>query len=246
MNYAVILAGGVGERFWPVSTPGRPKQLLRLISEKTMLRETVDRLEGVVDPSHRLVVTNASLTEAVRGECEPIDPGAVIGEPCGRNTAPAIGLACGLLQSRDPDAVVIVLPADHERFASSVGAAFQIAAENDVIVLFGVVPARPETGYGYIQRGALFGPGASDAFEVVAFREKPDPEIAEAFVRDGDHYWNSGLFCARAEVFLDQYEAHLPQMRRVHADLEFVRRFHHAHLAFLELQRACELARKFL
>ena len=113
MNYAVILAGGVGERFWPVSTPGRPKQLLRLISEKTMLRETVDRLEGVVDPSHRLVVTNASLTEAVRGECEPIDPGAVIGEPCGRNTAPAIGLACGLLQSRDPDAVVIVLPADH-------------------------------------------------------------------------------------------------------------------------------------
>ena len=80
----------------------------------------------------------------------------------------------------------------------------------------------------------------------MAFREKPDPEIAEAFVRDGDHYWNSGLFCARAEVFLDQYEAHLPQMRRVHADLEFVRRFHHAHLAFLELQRACELARKFL
>lgn len=219
MNYAVILAGGVGERFWPVSTPGRPKQLLRLISEKTMLRETVDRLDGVVDPSACLVLTNASLVDAVRGECAPIPPEAVIGEPRGRNTAPAIGLACGLLEARDPEAVVIALPADHavrngERFATSVLEAFQLAAENDVIVLFGVVPDRPETGYGYIERGDLFGPGAGDAYEVAAFREKPDSETARKFADDGRHYWNSGLFCARARVFLDEYTNHLPQMRR--------------------------------
>lgn len=219
MNYAVILAGGVGERFWPASTPARPKQLLPLLSDKSMLRETVDRLDGLLPHEHVLILTNRSLTGAVSRECPEIPGAHVIGEPTGKNTAPAIGLAAGLLFARDPEAVVLVLPADHaigraEAFRSSAGRAFQIAAEEDVIVLFGIVPTRPETGYGYIERGPALGPGDTGAFRVAAFREKPDRESAERLWRSGTHFWNSGLFCGRAGVFLAEYGRHLPLMRR--------------------------------
>lgn len=219
MNYAVILAGGVGERFWPASTPARPKQLLPLLSERTMLRETADRLDGLVAPGRRLVLTGRFLEEAVARECPEIPRPHIIGEPAVRNTAPAIGLAAGLLEARDEEAVLLVVPADHaigraDAFRSSAESAFQIAAEQGVLVLFGIVPTRPETGYGYIERGPALGPGASEAYRVAAFREKPDPATAERLWRDGRHYWNSGLFCGRASIFLAEYEKHLPLMRR--------------------------------
>lgn len=219
MNHAVVLAGGVGERFWPASTPERPKQLLPLLSEKTMLRETADRLEGLIPPERWLVLTNADLVEPVRAELSEVDRAAVIGEPEGKNTAPAIGLAAGLLHARDPDAVLLVLPADHsigdpEAFRATAGTALQIAAEEAVLVLFGIVPSRPETGYGYVRRGDPLEPGSGDAFEVERFVEKPDAQTAKKLWRDGRHYWNSGLFCGRASVFLEEFREHLPLMRR--------------------------------
>ena len=217
MNYAVILAGGVGERFWPASTPERPKQLLPLLSDRTMLRETADRLDGLVPPERRFVLTNRSLVHAVARECPEIPPAHVIGEPQGRNTAPAIGLAAGLLHARDPEAVLLALPADHaigdgHAFRATAESAFRIAAERPLVILFGIVPTRPETGYGYIERNGAAAAG-SPAYAVARFIEKPAPEAAAGFWRDGRHYWNSGLFCGRASVFLDEYERHLPRMR---------------------------------
>lgn len=218
MNYAVILAGGVGERFWPASTPARPKQLLPLLSDRTMLRETADRLDGLVPPENRFIVTHASLVEACAAECPELSPDQVIGEPEGKNTAPPIGLMAGLLHARQPGAVLLALPADHaigdvEAFRATIGDAFLLAAERPVLALFGIVPHRPETAYGYIERGELLDTSI-EAYVAAGFREKP----AVAEVRDlwqgGRYYWNSGLFCGQASTFLAEYGRHLPLMRR--------------------------------
>lgn len=218
MNWAVVLAGGVGERFWPASTPERPKQLLALLSDRSMLRETLDRLDEVVPPRRRWILTGAGLTDAVRGEAPEVPPAQVIGEPEGKNTAPAIGLAAGLLAARDPEAVLLALPADHavgdvDAFRRSVSDAFRIAAERPVLALFGVVPSRPEAAYGYIERGDPL-PVSGEAYEVERFVEKPDAEAVSELWRSGRHYWNSGLFCGRAAVFLEEYGRHLPMMRK--------------------------------
>jgi mannose-1-phosphate guanylyltransferase len=219
MNYAVILAGGMGERFWPASTPERPKQLLPLLTDRSMLRETADRLDDLVPPERLFVITSASLVEAVAEECPEIPSENVIGEPEGKNTAPAIGLMAGIVSAGDRDAVLLSMPADHAigdlaAFRNSVESGFQLAAERPVVALFGVVPSRPETGYGYVERGDPMGSGSIDAYSVARFEEKPDAERAQAIWQDGRHYWNSGLFCARASVFLEEYATHLPLMRR--------------------------------
>ncbi|MBW3660009.1 MAG: mannose-1-phosphate guanylyltransferase [Gemmatimonadetes bacterium] len=219
MNYAVVLAGGTGERFWPASTPLRPKQLLPLLSDRTLLRETVDRLDGVVSPERTMVLTHATLVDEVARELPEVPRGNVIGEPEGKNTAPAVGLAAGLLEARDPDAVFLALPADHavgdvDAFRDSVQGAFQLAAERALLVLFGIVPSRPETGYGYVRRGEPLDVTTVEAYEVAAFLEKPDAETVRRLWNDGRHYWNSGLFCGRASVFLEEYGRHLPLMRK--------------------------------
>ena len=219
MNHAVILAGGVGERFWPASTPERPKQLLPLISDRTMVRETADRLAGLVPPERWLVLTGAAIADRVAAELPEMPRAHVIGEPESKNTAAAIGLAAGLVAARDPDAILLVLPADHaigdpKAFRSTVEEGLQLAAEESVIVLFGVVPDRPETGYGYVQRADPIPTRTVEAYEVAAFVEKPDAPTARALVQDGLHTWNSGLFCSRARVFLEEYAEHLPLMRR--------------------------------
>ncbi|MGH7566778.1 MAG: mannose-1-phosphate guanylyltransferase [Gemmatimonadota bacterium] len=219
MNHAVILAGGVGERFWPASTPERPKQLLPLISDRTMVRETADRLEGLVPSDRWLVLTGAAIADRVAAELPEMPRAQVIGEPEPKNTAAAIGLAAGLLAARDSDAILLVLPADHAigdrgAFRATVEEAFQLAAEEPVLVLFGIVPDRAETGYGYVRRGDPLGARTVEAFEVASFVEKPDTATARALVQDGLHTWNSGLFCGRAKIFLEEYAEHLPLMRR--------------------------------
>lgn len=219
MNHAVILAGGVGERFWPASTPERPKQLLPLLSDRTMVRETADRLAGLIPPERWLVLTGAAIADQMAAELPEMPRAHVIGEPEPKNTAAAIGLAAGLLAARDPDAILLVLPADHaigdpQAFRATVEEGLQLAAEESVIVLFGVVPDRAETGYGYVQRGDPVRTRTVEAFEVASFIEKPDTPTARALVQDGLHTWNSGLFCGRARVFLEEYAEHLPLMRR--------------------------------
>lgn len=219
MNHAVILAGGVGERFWPASTPERPKQLLPLLSERSMVRETVDRLEGLVPPERRIVLTGDSLADSMAAELPEIPRAQIVGEPEGKNTAPAIGLAAGLLAARDPEAVLLALPADHAiadtaAFAATVEEGFQLAAEEPVLVLFGIVPDRPDPNYGYIRHGDPLRTRSVRAFEVEGFVEKPDAATARALVADGCHTWNSGIFCGQAKAFLEEYAEHLPLMRR--------------------------------
>jgi mannose-1-phosphate guanylyltransferase len=219
VNHAVILAGGVGERFWPASTPERPKQLLPLISDRTMVRETADRLNGLVPPERWLVLTGAAIAERVAAELPEMPRAHVIGEPEAKNTAAAIGLAAGLLAARDPDAILLVMPADHaigdpKAFRVTVEEAFQLAAEEPVLVLFGIVPDRPETNYGYVRRGDPIRTRTVEAFEVASFVEKPDAATARELWQDGRHTWNSGLFCSCARVFLEEYAEHLPLMRR--------------------------------
>jgi mannose-1-phosphate guanylyltransferase/mannose-6-phosphate isomerase len=226
MLIPVILSGGSGTRLWPLSRELYPKQLLPLVGERTMLQETVARLAGVPDVSGPVVVCNDShrfmVAEQLR-ECA-IPARAIVLEPTGRNTAPAVAVAALTALGRrkgspppldaatDEDPLLLVLPADHViRDVAAFQAAVAIgqeAAEAGRLVTFGVVPTRPETGYGYIRRAQ----GAGPAYRVEEFVEKPDQATAEEYLRSGEYYWNSGMFMFRARVYLVELGRHAPAM----------------------------------
>jgi mannose-1-phosphate guanylyltransferase len=221
--HPVILAGGRGERFWPLSRHSRPKQLLPLVSGRAMVAETVDRLEGLAGPERVWILTAMDLRDAVREAVPRIPEAQVVGEPTAKNTAPAIALAAWWLRSRGQDAVVAVLPSDHriepaERFRSDLERAARLALEHRAIVTVGLTPARPETGYGYIEAGAPAAPG-SPARRVAAFREKPDAATAERYVKDGAHLWNGGMFLFPPSVMLEELRAHAPEIAALLTDV---------------------------
>ena len=206
----VILSGGAGTRLWPLSTESQPKQFLDLLGG-SLFEATLTRLDGLPGVTPALILTGAQHVEAVERAVTAVGVAieSVVVEPQGRNTAPAV-MAAALLA--DPDDVLVVLPADHlieDRlgFVAAVETAVSIAREG-ALVLFGVVPTRSETGYGYIETGA----GAGAALEVAAFVEKPDLEHAERFVSDGSHLWNSGMFVFTARAILDQANAIRPDL----------------------------------
>ncbi len=214
--HAVILAGGRGERFWPLSRRSRPKQFLPLLGEGSMLGHTLDRLHGLVEPRHQWIVTARDLKK----EAERLAPGVpaaqVIGEPVGKNTAPAIALLSWWLQDVSRDSAVVVLPSDHRvepaaRFREELERAARVALEREAIVTFGVPPTRPETGYGYIQSGDPIEPG-SPYHRVSAFREKPDAKTAEGYATDGRHLWNAGMFVFPPRLMLEEIRAHEPRI----------------------------------
>lgn len=221
MLHAVILAGGSGTRFWPLSRRDRPKQLLALAGSRSLLQGTYDRVRRVVEASAVHVVTAGErLAEATREQLPELDPARLIVEPEPRDTAVAIGLAARLIAASDPEAVLVVTPADHvvlpeEAFAVAVREAARLAAARGTIVTMGLRPTTPHTGYGYIRRGEpLAGwSGSVPAYEARAFEEKPDRRTAERFVAAGEHLWNSGVFVWRASTVLEQLEAHLPATR---------------------------------
>jgi len=222
MEYAVILAGGWGERLWPMSTRRRPKQLLRLGSGSTLVGETVARVAPLVDIGKSLVLTNAALRERVVPELRGVRRERVIGEPFGRNTAPAVALAAHLLVGDDRDAVMVVLPADHliegdEPFRAAIRLAAEAARATRSLVTLGVRPTRPETEYGYIRVGRASGPDG--VFEVEEFVEKPDRTTAESYLVDGNYLWNSGMFVWRADRFLEEIARHLPDVASALADV---------------------------
>jgi mannose-1-phosphate guanylyltransferase len=212
MTYAVILAGGWGERLWPMSTRARPKQLLSLTGGSSLVGNTLRRIEPVVSLEGSLVMTGEPLKDRMVDELAPVPPDRIIGEPVGRNTAPAIALAARLLLMEDRDAVMVVLPADHvigddEAFRASIELAVRAAESKRALVTLGIRPTRAETGYGYIRTA-----GATDiegVLEVASFEEKPDGERARSYCEDGGYYWNSGMFIWRADVFLGEVERHL-------------------------------------
>ena len=212
-RFALVLAGGRGERFWPWSRPERPKQLLPLAREgRSLLAATLERVRSVVPPERCLVLTAADLVAATVKECP--SGTQVIGEPAGRNTAPAIAAAAHLFRSESAEASFAVLPADHAidddaAFAADLDRAFGIAEREAVLMTFGIRPTRPEPGFGYIHRGARV---ADRVYRVAAFTEKPALEQAKRFVSSGDYWWNSGVFVWRAAVFLDALEAGRPAL----------------------------------
>lgn len=200
-RYAIILAGGKGERFWPLSTSEHPKQFLSLIGEKTLLAQAVDRLDGVVETSCIFVITSEDLADVARQSAPSLPPENVIGEPIGRDTAAAIALGAALVKRRDPQGVMAILTADHiigdlDVFRNTLRDAMDLAASGEVLVTIGVKPVFPSTGYGYVQAGEFHGTGrAGTVFDrAQRFVEKPNAETACRYVREGGYYWNSGMF----------------------------------------------------
>jgi mannose-1-phosphate guanylyltransferase len=215
MRYAVVLAGGWGERLWPMSTRSRPKQLLALGGGPPLVSATVRRIAPLVSLERSLVLTGAGIRERIVPEVGGIPSERIIGEPVGRNTAPAIALAAHLLVRDDPDAVMAVLPADHliegaDAFRGALSVAFEAAERAGVLVTLGITPTRPETEYGYIQ--APVGGAARSAVPVKRFVEKPDAATAARYLEEGGYYWNSGIFVWRGARFLDEVARLLPRV----------------------------------
>jgi mannose-1-phosphate guanylyltransferase len=219
--YPVILAGGRGTRFWPLSRKRMAKQLLPLNSKKSMIQETVERLLPLAKSKQFWVITNDDLRDPIVRQLKKLNKRQIVAEPIGRNTAPAIGLAAFLLAKRDPSAVIGMFPSDHvisdeKRFREDIRRAAETAAAGANIVVIGIRPTRAETGYGYIEVSAKSQkPSAkgkvSSAVPVRRFTEKPDAKTAEHFVKAGNYFWNSGMFMWGAQTLADALREHLPK-----------------------------------
>jgi len=239
MRFAVIMAGGRGERLWPLSTKERPKQFLKLFGERTMLQETVARVAPLVPLENTYVVVGKGHVELAREQLPNLPAENIIVEPQGRGTAPCVGLAALRLAQVDPEGVMIVLPADHvvkkpRRFLKLLADAATIAAGGTHLVTLGITPDRPATGYGYIYPKGKYGhkypkeqyghkqastpwPKSDFAVEsavlkVERFTEKPDRRTAERFLGEGSYLWNSGIFIWRVDTILQQIKTHMPQL----------------------------------
>jgi mannose-1-phosphate guanylyltransferase len=213
------MAGGRGERFWPLSRQARPKQLLPIISEKTMLEETIDRILPLVPLERVVVVTDRELREAILTRVPSLGPEHIIAEPYGKNTCLAVGLAAVELLARDPEAVMIVLSSDHlvkpaEQLLEILREGVRIAREGEYLVTIGINPTRPETGYGYIEIGSQFAAERGIlSYQVAAFKEKPDRPTAQMYYQDRQHLWNSGMFIWSAKSILRSIGNCQPRLR---------------------------------
>jgi mannose-1-phosphate guanylyltransferase len=220
MRYAVILAGGVGSRFWPQSRQAFPKQFLTVTGHRSLLQGTVDRLAGLIPPERIFVVTHARYRDETRRQLPEVPADNILAEPISRNTAPAIAFAAAYIHARDRDAALVVLPADHvvknvERFHAVLETAFAQAEQPGALVTIGIAPNHPETGYGYLQFDGSAEDTLADtprASPVLAFAEKPDVATAERFLDSGDFLWNSGMFVWRADTLLAAIRTHMPEL----------------------------------
>jgi mannose-1-phosphate guanylyltransferase len=231
MLHAVVMAGGAGTRFWPRSTEARPKQFLNIFGDRTMLQSTVDRTKSLIPAERVWVITNDKYVDLVQQQLPDVPTENIVGEPIGRNTAPCVAAAATLIEKRDPDATMVVLPADHlisepGKFISILEAAEAKAKESNSLITIGIEPSHPETGYGYIE----FDEDQSETFlgqevkKVNQFREKPDTQTAQKFIDAGNFLWNSGMFIWNTTTILEQFELHLPginkQIKKLHYALD--------------------------
>ena len=211
--YPVIVAGGRGTRFWPLSRKRRAKQLLALDGKQTMIQQTVSRLLPSSSAKDFWIITNEALRLEIARQLPRLYKAHILAEPAGRNTAPAVGLAAYILLRNYPEAIIGMFPADHvigdeRRFRDLLAKGIRIAAEGENIVVLGIPPARPETGYGYIEVGSATGDGS---LRVRRFTEKPDAEHATRFLNAGNYFWNSGMFLWSARTLANALYEHLPQ-----------------------------------
>jgi mannose-1-phosphate guanylyltransferase len=214
--FALILAGGAGTRLWPRSRAALPKQLLALTGGDTMMQATVKRVLPIVPLEHIFVATNREYAPLIRAQIPGMPAENIVEEPIGKNTAPCIGLAAARMRQLDPTAVMASLHADHfiadeEGFRQALLAAAEVAQEGYLVTL-GITPDKPETGYGYIKRGAELGTyNQHSVYEVSQFLEKPDLPTAERFVASGEYYWNSGIFIWQLSTLLDSFRSYMPE-----------------------------------
>ena len=218
--YALILAGGSGERFWPLSRRNRPKQLLRLVSERALLEETVTRLDGLVPPERILILTNVEQEKAVRDLLKKFPKQNIVAEPAKRDTAAAVALGAGWVAARDHSATMLAFPADHViadriAFQDTMKTAAAAAEEMGALVTIGIKPTWACPGFGYVEQGEpvrLRNAGKIAVHRVVRFREKPNVDLAESFLRKGNFRWNSGMFVWSVPTVLSEFNRHAPEL----------------------------------
>jgi mannose-1-phosphate guanylyltransferase len=226
--YAVIMAGGKGTRFWPRSREKRPKQLLNIVGHRSMLQQTIARINNLLPVENVLVVAGEAHGEELRRQLAELPTENIFLEPVGRNTAACIGLAALLVQHRDPSAVMVVLPADHliadeDLFISTLRAAVVMARKQKALITLGIRPASPETGYGYIEAGDQVDNAQEHKFyKVTSFHEKPAVKRAKHYLEKGNFFWNSGMFVWQAEAILAEMKNYLPGL---YADLHRLKPF---------------------
>ncbi|OGU61020.1 MAG: mannose-1-phosphate guanylyltransferase [Ignavibacteria bacterium RBG_13_36_8] len=213
--FAVVMAGGIGSRFWPRSKQKKPKQLIRIFGENTMIQDTISRLDKLISNDHIYIVTSKIQKQRVIDQLPEIPAENIIAEPYGKNTAACIGLASVIIQKKCKDAVTIVLAADHlirdiKNFQSSLKLAAEFALNSKGLVTIGIPPTRPETGYGYIQFDEKN--VAEKIHKVITFAEKPNLSTAKRFMEAGDFLWNSGMFIWRTDAILSEIQEHMPDL----------------------------------
>lgn len=218
-QYALILAGGIGSRFWPVSRTAFPKQFLDILGTgKSLIQNTYDRFAQIVPKENIFILTNESYFDLVNQQIPGLEPNQIIGEPVMRNTAPCIAYGCFKINQLCPDATIVVAPSDHlildtQAFVTTIETALIAAEENDCLITLGIQPSRPDTGYGYIQynNNKL----SDNLLKVKTFTEKPSLEIAESFLLSGDFLWNAGIFIWSVKSVLTAFKNHLPDVAEI-------------------------------
>ncbi len=218
MMHAVIMAGGSGTRLWPRSRKDRPKQFHTLTSERSLLQETVNRLDPAVDAEHTHIIANKMHLRTIKEQLGDVPETNIICEPVGKNTAPAVGIMAVILEARDPDAIMLVLPADHfiakgEDFRRLLKLAEDTIRKDDCLMTLGIKPTYPETGYGYIEIANEYEEVGDDTiFWVKSFREKPDKDTAQKYVASWRYVWNSGMFIWKASSILNRFKKYAPEI----------------------------------
>jgi mannose-1-phosphate guanylyltransferase len=215
-KYAVIMAGGIGSRFWPISKTSHPKQFLDILGTgKTLIQQTFERFEKICPKENIYIVTNESYRALVKEQLPGISDDQILGEPAAKNTAPCIAYACHKINQKNPDALIAVAPSDHiilneQEFVKQIETALVTAAENDFLITLGIKPTRPDTGYGYIQ--FVDNSKTNGHYKVKTFTEKPNLEIAKTFIQSGDFLWNAGIFVWSAKSIIKAFANYLPEL----------------------------------
>lgn len=221
-NHLVIMAGGIGSRFWPMSTPECPKQFVDVLGcGRTLLQLTFDRFKGICPPENVWIVTSANYAEIVKEQLPDVPVGNILLEPCRRNTAPCVAYVSWRIKKQCPKARIVVSPSDHivmdvKEFQRVISSSLQFAGETDAIITLGMKPTRPETGYGYIQADlSASSAGNKELFSVVRFREKPDLATAKEYVAQNNFFWNSGVFIWSVNTIVNAFRIYEPALAEI-------------------------------
>jgi mannose-1-phosphate guanylyltransferase len=218
-NYCIIMAGGIGSRFWPLSRKAKPKQFLDILGTgRTLIQQTYDRLSKIIQKENFFVVTNINYLQLVLDQLPELNQDQILLEPFRRNTAPCVAYAANKIKTKNPAANLVVAPSDHvilkeEEFIRQVEKGIEFINKNDALLTLGIKPSRPETGYGYIQvKNKVDFNGFDNLFKVKTFTEKPDAVMAEVFINTGEFFWNSGIFIWSLSSIMQAFETHLPDI----------------------------------